>query len=145
MHVPEQLIVSFIASAGFGIIFNVPKGTLLKCGFIGMIGWLVYLLFIGHGFDEILASLGASVAVTVTSHVFAKLYKTPIIVFSVAGIIPLVPGGLAYDAMRSVVENRYDQAVQLAAKAFMISGAIAIGLILSEVIHLALRRARIRR
>jgi uncharacterized membrane protein YjjB (DUF3815 family) len=142
MYMPEQLIISFIASASFSILFNVPKGTLLKGGFIGMLGWLVYLLFVGHGFDEIVASLGASVAVTVTSQVFAKLYKSPIIVFSVAGIIPLVPGGLAYDAMRNVVENRYDQAVQLAAKAFMISGAIAIGLIFSEVIHLALRRAR---
>lgn len=137
-----QLVTSFIASAGFGIIFNVPKETLLKCGFIGMFGWVVYLVLLGRGFNEILASLGASVAVTATSQVFAKLYKTPIIVFSVAGIIPLVPGGLAYDAMRNVVENNYDQAVQLAAKSFMISGAIAIGLMFSEVVYLLLRRTR---
>ncbi|KIL37913.1 membrane protein [Gordoniibacillus kamchatkensis] len=140
----EQLVISFIASAGFGIVFNVPKDTLLKCGFVGMLGWLVYLLLTGRGFDEILASLGASIVVTALSQVFARLYKTPIIVFSVAGVIPLVPGGLAYDAMRSVVENRYDQAVQLAAKAFMISGAIAIGLMFSEVVYLLLRRVRSR-
>lgn len=142
MHMIGQLVTSFIASAGFGIIFNVPKETLLKCGFIGMFGWVVYLVLLGRGFNEILASLGASVAVTATSQVFAKLYKTPIIVFSVAGIIPLVPGGLAYDAMRNVVENNYDQAVQLAAKSFMISGAIAIGLMFSEVVYLLLRRTR---
>jgi uncharacterized membrane protein YjjB (DUF3815 family) len=136
-----QLITSFVASAGFGILFNVPKETLVKCGFVGMIGWLVYVLLVGHSLSAIAASLGASFVVTVTSQLLAKLYKTPIIVFSVAGIIPLVPGGLAYDAMRNVVENQYGQAVQLAAKAFMISGAIAIGLVFSEVLHHMLRRA----
>jgi uncharacterized membrane protein YjjB (DUF3815 family) len=136
-----QLITSFVASAGFGILFNVPKETLVKCGFVGMIGWLVYVLLVDHSLSAITASLGASFVVTVTSQLLAKVYKMPIIVFSVAGIIPLVPGGLAYDAMRNVVENQYGQAVQLAAKAFMISGAIAIGLVFSEVVYHIVRRA----
>jgi uncharacterized membrane protein YjjB (DUF3815 family) len=136
-----QLITSFVASAGFGILFNVPKGTLVKCGFVGMLGWLVYVLLVDHSLSAIAASLGASFVVTVTSQLLARVYKTPIIVFSVAGIIPLVPGGLAYDAMRNVVENQYGQAVQLAAKAFMISGAIAIGLVFSEVVYHIVRRA----
>jgi len=79
----------------------------------------------------------------VLSQLLAKIYKTPIIIFSVSGIIPLVPGGLAYDAMRNIVENQYDVAVQLAAKAFMISGAIAIGLIFSEVINQVIRKSRL--
>ena len=29
------------------------------------------------------------------------------IIFSVAGIIPLVPGGTAYNAMRNIVEKDY--------------------------------------
>ncbi|MFC0213462.1 threonine/serine exporter family protein [Paenibacillus chartarius] len=138
-----QLITSFIASAGFGIIFNVPRDTLLRCGFVGMAGWLVYVLMAyEHAIDPIIATLCASFAVTVTSQVLAKLFRTPIIVFSVAGIIPLVPGGIAYDAMRNVVENQYDQALQLAAKAFMLSGAIAIGLVFSEVLNQLLMRRK---
>lgn len=136
-----QLVTSFIASAGFAVLFNVPRGSLVKCGFVGMVGWLLYLLLMDRGMDTILASLGASFLVTLISQFFAKLYKTPIIIFSVSGIIPLVPGGIAYDAMRNVVENHYDIAVQLAAKAFMISGAIAIGLVFSEVIHQIVRRS----
>ncbi|MBP1991794.1 threonine/serine exporter family protein [Paenibacillus eucommiae] len=131
----EQLCLSFVASAAFAILFNVPKGTLLQCGFVGMLGWGLYISFLKVPVDPILATMIASCFVAVTSQIFAKIYKTPIIVFSVSGIIPLVPGGLAYNAMRQVVENHYDQAVQLAAKAFMLSGAIAIGLVFSEVIH----------
>jgi uncharacterized membrane protein YjjB (DUF3815 family) len=139
----EHLLVSFIASAAFGILFNVPKGTLLQCGFVGMFGWLLYISFMKVPVNPILATMIASFFVAVTSQFFAKIYKTPIIVFSVSGIIPLVPGGLAYDAMRNVVENQYDLAVQMAAKAFMLSGAIAMGLVFSEVINHIIRKSRI--
>ncbi|AJY76614.1 threonine/serine exporter family protein [Paenibacillus beijingensis] len=139
----EQLLMSFVASAAFAILFNVPKGSLLQSGFVGMIGWLLYISLLNVVDEPILPTLISSFVVAVTSQVFAKLYKTPIIVFSVSGIIPLVPGGLAYDAMRKVVENHYDTAVQLAAKALMLSGAIAMGLVFSEVINHLIRRSRL--
>ncbi|MBV6715705.1 threonine/serine exporter family protein [Paenibacillus chitinolyticus] len=137
-----QLVTSYIASAAFGIIFNVPRNTLIQCGFVGMMGWLVYVVLVRSDTNAIVATLAAAFFVTVISRVFARLYKTPIIVFSVAGIIPLVPGGMAYDAMRSFVENDYNLAVQLAAKAFMISGSIAAGLIFSEVMNQLFKRPK---
>ncbi|OZB97955.1 threonine/serine exporter family protein [Paenibacillus sp. XY044] len=136
----EQLITSFIASAAFGMLFNAPKKALLQCGFAGMVGWLLYIWLQDMHVLRITATVVASYFVTVISHLFAKRYRTPIIVFSVSGIIPLVPGGTAYDAMRNAVENQYDQAVQLGAEAFMISGAIALGLLLSEVTNQLIRK-----
>ncbi len=130
-----NLITSFVATACFGILFNAPKKSLLKCGFVGMAGWLVYVFLVNKQLDVVVASLIASSCIAVISLIFAKIYKTPVIIFSVSGIIPLVPGGLAYDAMRHFVENDYNTAIQLAAKAFMISGAIAVGLVISEVLY----------
>jgi uncharacterized membrane protein YjjB (DUF3815 family) len=140
----EQLVTSFIATAGFGIIFNAPKQTLVKCGFVGMSGWMIYFLMEINGFDSAVATLAASCFVAVISQVFAKMYKTPIIIFSVAGIIPLVPGGLAYDAMRHFVENDYNTAINLFAKATMISGSIAMGLVFSEVINQIIRKSKLK-
>jgi uncharacterized membrane protein YjjB (DUF3815 family) len=141
--IAEQLLTSFISAAAFGIIFNAPRESLWKCGFAGMVGWGLYIILVTHHVDVVAATLIASIFVAVISQLFAKLYKTPIIVFNVGGIIPLVPGGLAYDAMRNVVENDYNTAIQLAAKAFMISGAIAMGLVFSEVINQVIRRSRL--
>ncbi|WP_102348167.1 threonine/serine exporter family protein [Bacillus sp. Marseille-P3661] len=136
-----QLVTSFIASAGFGVIFNVPKNALFQCGFVGMVGWFIYVYLEQYLIvDTVLATLIAAFFIAVVSQIFSKLYKTPIIVFNVSGIIPLVPGGLAYNAMRHFVENDYNSALQLAAKAFVISGAIAIGLVFSEVINQMIRR-----
>jgi uncharacterized membrane protein YjjB (DUF3815 family) len=139
----EHLLTSFIAAAAFGIIFNAPKQSLFKCGIVGMLGWIIYMLMILNEADAVLATLLASFVVAVISQVFAKMYKTPVIIFSVAGVIPLVPGGLAYDAMRNFVQNDYNAAINLAAKAFMISGSIAVGLIFSEVINQIIRNARL--
>ncbi|MDL4839503.1 threonine/serine exporter family protein [Aquibacillus rhizosphaerae] len=138
----EQLITSFFAAAGFGILFNAPKKSLIQCGVVGMLGWLIYTLLVFEGVDAVPATVAASVLVAVLSQLCAKLFKTPIIIFNVSGIIPLVPGGLAYDAMRNFVENDYNVAIQLAAKALLISGAIGLGLVFSEIINQVIRKAK---
>lgn len=140
MSIIAQLVTSFIATSAFGIIFNAPKNSLIKCGFIGMGGWILYYIINDQYQDSVLATFAASFFIGVVSHVMAKVYKTPVIIFSVAGIIPLVPGGLAYDAMRNFVENDYNSALNLAAKAFMLSGSIAFGLVFSEVMNQILRK-----
>ncbi|MCA1032431.1 threonine/serine exporter family protein [Bacillus timonensis] len=138
----EQIVTSFVAAATFGIIFNVPKQSILKCGAVGMIGWFVYTGMTMYGVDSVVSTLVATFFIAVTSQFISRAYKTPIIIFSVAGIIPLVPGGLAYDAMRNFVENDYNTAINLAAKAFMISGSIAIGLVLSEVLNQVVKKSK---
>ncbi|WP_138420361.1 threonine/serine exporter family protein [Aquibacillus sediminis] len=141
----EQLVTSFFAAAGFGVIFNAPKKSLIQCGTVGMLGWLVYTLLVNQGVDAVPSTVMAAMLVAILSQVCAKFFKTPIIIFNVSGIIPLVPGGLAYDAMRNFVLNDYNVALQLAAKAFLISGAIAIGLVFSEIINQVIRKTKLNR
>lgn len=139
----EQLLTSFIASAAFGILFNAPRESLVHCGLSGMFGWIVYFAMTNQNFSPILGTLVASFLIAFISHIFAKHFKMPMIIFSVAGIIPLVPGGLAYDAMRNIVENDYTTALTLGVRAMMISGAIAVGLVFSEVINYVFRKPKI--
>jgi uncharacterized membrane protein YjjB (DUF3815 family) len=140
VEVFEQLITSFLATAAFGILFNAPRNSLIKCGMVGMIGWLIYFLIELNTRDAAGATFAAAFIVGVISHMLAKWYRTPVIVFSVAGIIPLVPGGISYDAMRHFVEIDYYNAMNLAGRAFLLSGAIAMGLVFSEALNLIHRR-----
>ncbi|WP_438824024.1 threonine/serine exporter family protein [Bacillus sp. JJ1773] len=139
-----HLITSFVATASFAILFNAPRKSLIKCGLVGMVGWIVYFSLVEYDFDAVIASFIAAFMVAVISQIFAKMYKTPIIIFSISGIIPLVPGGIAYNAMRHFVVNDYNVAIQLAAKAFMISGAIAAGLVISEVLNQIILKIKFR-
>ncbi|WP_059172421.1 threonine/serine exporter family protein [Bacillus sp. FJAT-27445] len=140
MEIIEQLIMSFIATAAFGILFNAPRNSLVKCGLVGMAGWIVYYLLEKYISNVVSATLTAAFVVGAISHLLAKQYRGPVIIFSVAGIIPLVPGGTFYNAMRHFVAIDYNSALSLAGRAFLISGAIAMGLVFSEVINHIYRR-----
>ncbi|WP_042357031.1 threonine/serine exporter family protein [Bacillus rubiinfantis] len=140
MDIVAQSVTSFLATGAFGIIFNAPRKTLVKCGLIGMGGWLIYYILVDYTNNAVLATLSATIFIAVLSQQLAKLFKTPVIIFSVAGIIPLVPGGLAYDAMRNFVENDYNTALTLGAKVTMLAGTIAFGLVFSEVINQIIRK-----
>lgn len=129
----EQLIFSFFATACFGFIFNAPKRMLIQCGLVGVAGWTVYSMLMNIGADLILATFAGGFTVAFCGYVLSRLHKMPIIIFVVAGLIPLVPGGAAYDAMRHVVSNNYAEAIPLALKAFIVSGSLAMGLAFTEV------------
>ncbi|WP_342565783.1 threonine/serine exporter family protein [Paenibacillus sp. FSL R7-0345] len=137
-----QFVTSFFAAASFCILFNAPRRALLQCGFAGMIGWVLYLE-LDKQLDTVVATFLATVVVGVISQFFARTYKMPVIIFSVGGIIPLVPGGMAYDAMRKFVENDNNQAIQIGVQALLLSGAIATGLVLSEVLGQMFRRRKV--
>lgn len=139
-----QAATSFVGTACFGVIFQIPRRSLLQCGLTGMIGWLVYYGLIGADADTIAATWASAVLIGLIAHYQAVRFKVPVTVFSVSGIIPLVPGGMAYDAMLNVVQNDYQAAVQLGAKAFMVSGAIAVGLVFSEVVNQLVKKLRTR-
>ncbi|EQB38158.1 MULTISPECIES: threonine/serine exporter family protein [Virgibacillus] len=135
-----QLVTSFIAASGFGVLFNAPRQALIQCGMVGMFGWILYYILVDQGIDAVPATIFGSMLVAILSHLCARLYKTPIIIFNVSGIIPLVPGGIAYDAMRHFVENDYFTAVQLSTKVMLLAGAIAIGLMFSEVANQIIKK-----
>lgn len=128
-----QLILSFFASAGFGILFNAPRRALVSCGATGALGWLVFYLFREGGTDTVLASYLGAITLTCIAIFNSRRMKMPIIVFITCGIIPLVPGGLAYDSMRHVVMNEYITAQEYGFEAALISGAIALGIISTEM------------
>jgi len=132
---------SLLATMAFGVIFNVPKKSILSGGIIGMVGWVLYISLINRSsFDMVSATLTSAFVVATLSQFLARYQKMPVTVFSIAGIIPLVPGGLAYDTMRHFVEDDYTTAIKLATETFLLSGAIAFGLVFSGVISQILRR-----
>lgn len=122
-------IAAFLTAFGFGVLYNVPTRTLIASGFAGAAGWILYYflsvqlemhLFIGSGV--------AAFVVAFFSQWFARRFRMPVIVFSIPGIIPMVPGGSAYNMMRSFIEGNTELALTYATETFLISGAIALGL-----------------
>ena len=52
----------------------------------------------------------------------------------VTGIIPLVPGGLAFDATKNLVLLQFGKAINTMLEVTLIAGAIALGLLFADQI-----------
>ncbi|HBL3321243.1 TPA: threonine/serine exporter family protein [Enterococcus faecium] len=111
-----QFSFSFLATAAFAVITNVPRRSLL-----------------------------GSLGVAFISDLFSKRLKMPVTIFNIPGMVPLVPGGLAYQAVRNLVTESYREAAHYAVQAIMIAGAIALGLVLSEVFNHNIRNFKVKR
>ena len=130
-----QFILSFFSSLGFGILFNAPRRALISCGLTGAAGWLVYFTFMDMGVTQIVSSFAGGIVLTAVSIYNARYLKMPLVIFITCGIIPLVPGGIAYQAMRNVVLENYQLAISYGIEAALIASAIALGIITSEMFH----------
>ncbi|MCC9117249.1 threonine/serine exporter family protein [Staphylococcus capitis] len=127
--------ISFISTVLFSIIFNAPKKLLVACGFVGAVAWTIYQFTVGMDLGKVGASFLGSLILGLMSHTMSRRYKRPVIIFIVPGIIPLVPGGAAYEATRYLVSNNYTYAVNTFIEVTLISGAIAFGILVSEIIY----------
>ena len=134
--------ISFISTVLFSIIFNAPKKLLVACGFVGAVAWTIYQFTVGMDLGKVGASFLGSLILGLMSHTMSRRYKRPVIIFIVPGIIPLVPGGAAYEATRYLVSNNYTYAVNTFLEVTLISGAIAFGILVSEIIYYIYTRSK---
>ena len=124
----------FLAGAGtlsFAILFACPRRTLPYCALVGAAGWFIYELAVLYGADAAAASLIAVIPLTLVSRLFAILLKTPVTVFLLTGIFPLVPGAGIYTAYYFIQgENALSLANGISTFKVAVTLAVGIALVL---------------
>lgn len=123
-----QTAVAFVSTIAFAIIFHTPRREYLFCGITGGLGWLVYLICMHLNSGVVAASFFATVALTWASRSFAFWRKTPVTVFLITGIFPLVPGaGIYYTGYHFFMSDN-SQALVKGLETIKIAIAIALGI-----------------
>ena len=80
------------------------------------------------------ASFLGSLILGLLSHVMSRRYKRPVIIFIVPELFHLFRG-TAYEATRYLVSNDYTQAVNTFLEVTLISGSIAFGILVAEILY----------
>nr|WP_221301970.1 threonine/serine exporter family protein [Texcoconibacillus texcoconensis] len=124
-----ELLLCFIATVGFGVIFSVPKRALLLAGLIGVLTWFNYHTLPIFGVNTVMATAISSFFAALVAHLLARKMRLPATTFALPGVIPLLPGGQAYSTMRSFVEGAYIQGLATGVETLLQAGAIAGGLV----------------
>ena len=87
-----KVIGAFLAILSFAIMLETPKKYIVYAGVVGAIGWFVYLFAGKLGAKDVLATFLSALTIAFVSHIFARVFKTPVTGFLIAGILPTVPG-----------------------------------------------------
>jgi uncharacterized membrane protein YjjB (DUF3815 family) len=128
------LILSFLSTLAYSMLFNIPMRTLLVCGLTGLLGWALFTSLSGWGLPDLLCTFAAATFVSLVSQIASMIQKVPSTNYSVAGVIPLVPGSMAYRAMLSFVKGDHLAGITLGVQTMFAAGAIAAGLVLGLVL-----------
>ena len=68
---------AFGGTLGYGYILNAPKNTILPASFIGLAGYIVYILLGMAGFGTMSAYFFSTVFVSVVCELLARKMRTP--------------------------------------------------------------------
>lgn len=132
----HDMFFAAIPAVGFGLVFNVPVKALKYCAILGALGHGSRFLLMHYGVSIEWASLfGAAVVGMIGVYWSQRLLAHPK-VFTVAAIIPMVPGVFAFKAMIALVEINslgFSEALWATLmnngiKALFVIAALAIGL-----------------
>jgi uncharacterized membrane protein YjjP (DUF1212 family) len=136
--VPNQLATGYAAIGAalsvscFGILFRVPKKSLFWSACTGMLGWTVLRLFTTTHYI-VAASFLASLSVGVLSLWFGHRFKVPSQVYSVPGIIAMLPGMLAFTSFRSIAMGQESSGIELGMRVALTAGSIVFGLFTARI------------
>ena len=123
----------------FGIITNIPRKALVACGITGMTGWMIYYVLTqtfdaSQTFANFLGTVGLGIA-----SIFFPVTKNADDYFYIPSLVPLVPGGPAYQAVRSILLGNIDDGLQLILKLSLLLQAIA-GFMVTSLLERIVKR-----
>ena len=123
-----QFLLAGTGTLSFAILFACPRRSLPTCALVGAMGWFVYELCVMLGLDTAAASLLAVIPLTILTRVFAILQKTPVTVFLLSGIFPLVPGAGIYYTAYYFIQGDNALALSNGISTFKVAVALAVGI-----------------
>lgn len=148
----SQLLLDALFSAlpalGFAMVFNVPKSALKFCALGGAITYTLRTLILELGISIEISTFLASLVLGIIGVYWSRKYIVPRPIYTVASIIPLIPGTFAFNAMISLVDmNSHGVTPELIAlfienglKSISILGAISFGLALPSLYYIRYNR-----
>ncbi len=114
----------FIASIAFSIVCRINKRHLILAGCLATVTYFVYYTALFFDADLFVAAFISTSVAALLSEILARVRHAPALVFSLAAVIPTVPGGNLYYAMRDLISSNTEGA----AENFVITLKIGLGI-----------------
>lgn len=138
-----KFVCVYLSGVGFGLIINLPYRALNLAGISGVVGWGTYYVVNSLPDTGIgIANFCGAFSLGVFAMIVARVMRMPSILFDVPGLVPLVPGGQAYELIKNFATGHYNDALGYLTQVIWIAGSIALGFIAAETILRIIHQVR---
>ena len=127
-----QTLATFMLTVSFCVILAAPRSEWIFCGISGIVSYLVNQLILTSGIHQILATLGAAMALSLSSRMLAVLRRQPVTVYLMPGIFPLAPGAGIYFTAYYLIAGDMEAFSQEGMKTLETAVAIALGIVFAS-------------
>lgn len=128
MEMVMQVLMAFIGTVAFSILFSVPSKYYFFCGLTGSAGWGAYLVVNYYFHTPIVATFIASMILTAIARVLSVKCKAPTILFLLCGIFTLVPGAGIYYTAYYIFVDAGKEAMMKGLESIKLALAISLGI-----------------
>ena len=129
-----KLVCAGVASIAFAIILKVAKRHLVFSCIGAMMTYLIYFISNSLLSSLFVAAFVSAMFTSLYAEILARLRRAPTIVFALTGVIPTVPGGDLYNAMRELITGNVDAALRHFVDTIEIGLGIAGGIVAMSVL-----------
>lgn len=137
-----QVVSAFLGVISLAVLFHVPRKYLLPAGLTGAGGWLIELLVMNQTENAMMSAFLSAVFVAVISQLLARIFKAPVTVYLVPGILPLVPGVGMYRMVYYLLQENGESASYYFAYTLQVAGMIALAVFVVDSFFRVLYRRR---
>jgi uncharacterized membrane protein YjjB (DUF3815 family) len=139
----QDMLLAAVPAVGFGMLFNVPTAVLGNCALLGGVCHGLRFLLLRAGMPIDVATLVSASVISFIGVWQAQRLRAHPKVFTVAAVIPMIPGVPLFTALITVqqiyqkgaTQPLLAQAINSGLRAVVIIAALAIGLAMPGLLY----------
>ena len=136
------ILISFIASVFFGIVFQIPRRDLWSAGLGGMLARIALILLPPLIGSRLIYMSCAALLAALYGELMATLRRDPSTYFVYPSIIPLIPGDLFYFTLIGIFLGDREMFETNGANCLLSLVGLSVGFVLSSIIAHYIRKMR---
>ncbi|MBQ3290842.1 MAG: threonine/serine exporter family protein [Mogibacterium sp.] len=136
------IFLSFCASVGFGVVFEIPPHDLWRAGIGGVLTRLVLIFLPGVVHYRLIFTGAAALVAALYAEFLASKRRDPSTYFVYPAIIPLIPGDLFFYAILGTLYGNWTMAMANGGSCIVALLGMSIGFVLSSSVSHYTRKVR---
>ncbi len=125
-----QILMAFLGTLGFSIVFNSKKEVLFTNSIGGALIWISYLITFNFTNNIFVSYMISAIVTGLYSETIARICKTPATTILIPVSVVLIPGSSLYYTMQGLFKNNLEIFTEKGIETVTIATAIALGIII---------------